>query len=124
MHAEIQFKLLNILQKNPSLSQRQIAAALNISLGKTNYCLNALKQKGWVKWCNFSHNPNKISYIHILTPAGIREKLSLTLHFLNRKQEEYEQLRKEIIQLQAEIAHNAICARSTSVGHETPSTKA
>ena len=117
MHAEIHFKLLNLLEKNPSLSQRQLAATLNISLGKTNYCLNALKQKGWVKWCNFSSNPNKFIYAHILTPSGIREKLCLTVHFLNRKQEEYEQLRKEIIQLQTEIEQTSIRTRPTKEAH-------
>jgi hypothetical protein len=103
MQAEIHLKLLKLLEENPALSQRQLAERLGISLGKTNYCLKALKDKGLVKWGNFSNNPNKLQYMHLLTPKGISQKLSLTLHFLERKQAEYESLKKEIASLQAEI---------------------
>jgi EPS-associated MarR family transcriptional regulator len=103
MQAEIDLKLLKLLEENPALSQRQLAARLGISLGKTNYCLKALKDKGLVKWGNFSNNPNKLQYIHLLTPKGLSQKLSLTIHFLERKQVEFEHLKKEIALMQAEL---------------------
>jgi EPS-associated MarR family transcriptional regulator len=103
MQAEIDLKLLKLLEENPALSQRQLADRLGISLGKTNYCLKALKDKGLVKWGNFSSNPNKLQYMHLLTPKGVRQKLSLTVHFLECKQAEYEQLKLEIASLQVEI---------------------
>jgi EPS-associated MarR family transcriptional regulator len=103
MQAEIDLKLLKLLEENPTLTQRQLADRLGISLGKTNYCLKALKDKGLVKWGNFSKNPNKLQYMHLLTPKGISQKLSLTTHFLERKQAEFEHLKKEILLLQAEI---------------------
>ena len=103
MQAEIDFKLLKLLEENPSFSQRQLADHLGISLGKVNYCLKALKEEGFVKWGNFSNNPNKMQYMHLLTPKGIRQKLRLTIHFLERKQAEFEHLKKEIVLLQAEI---------------------
>jgi EPS-associated MarR family transcriptional regulator len=103
MQVEIHLKLLKLLEENPFLSQRQLADRLGISLGKTNYCLRALKEKGLVKWGNFSKNPNKLHYMHLLTPKGVRQKLNLTAHFLERKQAEYECLKLEIANLQAEI---------------------
>lgn len=103
MQAEIDLKLLKLLEENPYLSQRQLADRLGVSLGKTNYCLKALKEKGLVKWGNFSNNPNKLQYMHLLTPKGISQKLSLTIHFLECKQAEFEHLKKEIVLLQAEL---------------------
>lgn len=103
MQAEIDLKLLKLLEENPALTQRQLADRLGISLGKTNYCLKALKEKGLVKWGNFSSNPSKLQYMHLLTPKGISQKLSLTIHFLERKQAEYEQLKLEIASLRVEI---------------------
>jgi EPS-associated MarR family transcriptional regulator len=103
MQAEIDLKLLKLIEENPALSQRQLADRLGISLGKTNYCLRALKEKGLVKWGNFSNNPHKLKYMHLLTPKGIGQKLSLTVHFLERKQAEFERLKKEIVLLQAEL---------------------
>jgi EPS-associated MarR family transcriptional regulator len=105
MHAEIDLQLLKLLNDNPALTQRELSDRLGISLGKTNYCLKALKDKGWVKWGNFSKNPNKLQYLHVLTPKGLRQKLSLTIYFLERKQAEYEHLKKEIALLQAEISN-------------------
>ncbi len=81
MQAEIDLKLFKLLKENPFLSQRQLAYRLGISLGKTNYCLKALKNKGLEKWGNFSNNPNKLKYKHLLIPEGIRQKPSLTIHF-------------------------------------------
>jgi EPS-associated MarR family transcriptional regulator len=108
MQAEIDLKLLKLLAENPALTQRQLADRLGVSLGKTNYCLRALKEKGLIKWGNFSNNPNKFQYMHLLTPKGIRQKISLTIHFLERKQAEYESLKKEIKSLQAEVGQQKI----------------
>ena len=103
MQPEIHLHLLKLIEQNPSWTQRQIAEALGVSLGKTNYCLKALKEKGWVKWGNFSQNPNKLSYMHLLTPQGIAQKLHLTAHFLRRKEAEYDQLQAEIRTLREEL---------------------
>ena len=103
MQPEIHLHLLKLIEQNPSWTQRQLAQSLGVSLGKTNYCLKALKEKGWVKWGNFSQNPNKLSYMHLLTPQGIAQKLSLTAHFLRRKEAEYDQLQTEIRALREEL---------------------
>jgi EPS-associated MarR family transcriptional regulator len=108
MQAEIDLKLLKLLEENPSLSQRQLADRLGISLGKTNYCLKALKERGLLKWGNFSKNPHKLQYMHLLTPRGISQKLSLMIHFLERKQAEFERLKKEIMLLQAELGQQKL----------------
>ena len=76
---ENNFKVLRIIKNNPNLSQRELASNLDFSLGKLNYCLKALKEKGLVKMKNFSSNSNKIGYAYILTPKGIREKTKLTI---------------------------------------------
>jgi EPS-associated MarR family transcriptional regulator len=103
MQSEIHLQLLKLIEQNPSWTQRQLAKSLGVSLGKTNYCLKALKEKGWVKWGNFSQNPNKLSYMHLLTPQGIAQKLRFTNHFLRRKEAEYEQLQAEIHALREEL---------------------
>ena len=103
---EVHLRLLSLLEQNPAWTQRQIADALGVSLGKTNYCLRALRDKGLVKWDNFSQNPNKLQYMHLLTPKGIAQKLSLTAHFLQRKEREFEELRSEIARLRAELGEN------------------
>lgn len=103
MQPEIHLQLLKLIEQNPSWTQRQLAKSLGVSLGKTNYCLKALKEKGWVKWGNFSQNPNKLSYMHLLTPQGITQKLSLTALFLRRKEAEYDQLQAEIRALREEL---------------------
>ena len=90
------FNILRKLNNKPHSSQRQLAKELGFSLGKLNYCLNALKEKGLVKINNFSKNPNKIGYIYVLTPKGIKKKTQLTLDFMKRKMREYDELKKEI----------------------------
>ena len=90
---------LNLLRKiknKPNFSQRKLATELGFSLGKLNYCLNALRLKGLVKIKNFKNNKNKINYIYVLTPKGIAKKAKLTLNFMRRKMKEYEELRKEL----------------------------
>ena len=96
---------LNVLRqvdKNPNFAQRKLAKNLNFSLGKLNYCLKALKNKGYIKIKNFSKNPNRFNpksknnYFYILTPKGINIKTRLTLNFMKKKMQEYGQLKKEI----------------------------
>ncbi len=90
---------LNILReidRKPEYSQRRLAGKLGFSLGKLNYCLNALKDKGLIKISNFKRNPNKINYIYVLTPSGLSQKTQLTLNFMKKKMQEYEELKKEI----------------------------
>ena len=90
------FNVLRNIKKNPNSSQRELADELGFSLGKLNYCLKALKQKGLVKIKNFKKNPKKINYVYILTPKGISEKSKLTFNFMKLKMKEYEELKKEI----------------------------
>tara|TARA_Y200000002_G_scaffold328120_1_gene291587 strand:+ start:262 stop:555 length:294 start_codon:yes stop_codon:yes gene_type:complete len=90
------FEILRKIHNNPIATQRQIAKELNFSLGKINYCLQALKKKGLIKISNFNKSKNKIKYIYVLTPKGITEKTNITLRFLKEKIKEYEELKKEI----------------------------
>ena len=90
------FNVLRKIQNKPESTQRELAEDLGFSLGKINYCLNALKSKGLVKISNFKKNPNKVGYIYILTPKGIAEKTKLTFNFMKSKMKEYEELKKEI----------------------------
>ena len=100
---ENRYQLLKLLEENPELSQRQIAAAIGVSLGKVNFCLRALIEIGSVKVANFSRSPNKKAYVYLLTPKGIEEKAKVTLRFLAKKQNEYEELKREINELKNEI---------------------
>lgn len=102
MHLEMHFKVMRLLQAKPDMSQRQMAKALDLSLGKTNYCVQALLKKGWLKLQNFSGNANKQAYAYLLTPEGIANKAQLTTRFLQRKQQEYLLLKAEIEALQCE----------------------
>ena len=88
--------LLRKREKRPKSSQRELASELGFSLGKLNYCLLALRKKGLIKLNNFKRNPNKLNYIYVLTPKGISEKTKLTLNFMKRKMQEYDELKKEI----------------------------
>tara|TARA_B100000965_G_scaffold321114_1_gene282340 strand:+ start:503 stop:808 length:306 start_codon:yes stop_codon:yes gene_type:complete len=92
------FEILRKIKLNPNKSQRELAFELGFSLGKLNYCLKELKNKGLIKIKNFKKNPNKIGYIYILTPKGITKKTKLTLNFMKRKMKEYDELKKEIEQ--------------------------
>jgi EPS-associated MarR family transcriptional regulator len=100
---EIQYKLLKVLEENPDVNQRELAARLGISLGKTNYCLRALMKRGWVKMDNFRRNPNKMGYVYLLTPSGIEEKARFAVRFLRRKQTEFDLLKAEIERLRREV---------------------
>lgn len=99
------YRLLKLLQDNPELTQRELAEAAGVSLGKINYCLKALIAKGLIKAANFRNNPNKKAYAYLLTPTGLEEKARITLRFLRRKQEEYVALKAEIERLHLEVAH-------------------
>ena len=90
------FNVLRKIKNKPQSTQRELANELGFSLGKLNYCLNALKIKGLIKMRNFGKNPNKINYIYVLTPRGIAAKTKLTLGFMKRKMQEYDELKKEI----------------------------
>ena len=93
---EDSFELLRHIQKKPETNQRELAQDLGFSLGKLNYMLNALKDKGFIKLKNFSGNPKKIQYLYILTPKGISQKTKLTINFMKRKMREYDELKKEL----------------------------
>lgn len=101
---ETSYKLLKLLEQDPHSSQRDLARAMGISLGKTNYCLKCLVEKGLVKVRNFYRNEDKRVYAYLLTPQGIEEKARVTMNFLRRKQREYEALKVEIEQLRSEAA--------------------
>tara|TARA_B100001057_G_scaffold435580_1_gene465969 strand:+ start:154 stop:450 length:297 start_codon:yes stop_codon:yes gene_type:complete len=90
------FEVLRKINKNPNFTQRELAEELGFSLGKLNYCLKALKNKGLVKIENFAKNPNKINYFYVLTPKGISERTKLTINFMKRKMKEYDELKKEL----------------------------
>ena len=90
------FNVLRKINNKPKSTQRELAEELGFSLGKLNYCLRALKQKGLIKMKNFEKNPNKINYIYVLTPRGLSEKTKLTLSFMKRKMQEYDELKSEI----------------------------
>ena len=91
-----QFEVLRKIGSKPKAHQRELASNLGFSLGKLNYCIKALHEKGLIKFENFKNNKNKINYIYILTPKGISAKTKLTIRFMKRKMKEYEELKKEI----------------------------
>lgn len=97
-------ELLRILEQHPEYSQRQLAKALGVSLGKTHYLLKALLGKGLVKAQNFQRSENKLGYVYRLTPHGVAHRLQLTQSFLTRKEQEYLALNREIAALREELA--------------------
>lgn len=100
---EYRLKILKAVEADPQISQRELAKQLGISLGKTNFCLKALIEKGQIKAENFKNNPNKSGYWYLLTLSGIEEKAALTKRFLARKLQEHEQLTAEIEMLRREV---------------------
>ena len=100
--AEIRLQVMRLIAQNPEMSSRQIADAVGISNGSAYYVLTALIEKGFVKLGNFKSNPRKGQYAYLLTPKGIREKSMLTHSFIDRKRQEFEDLRAEIQALEAE----------------------
>lgn len=100
---EYRYKILRLLETNPEISQRELAQQLNISLGKVNFCLKALIEKGLLKAVNFRNNKNKLAYMYLLTPHGLEEKASTTVRFLKYKLQEHEMLQREIEELRREV---------------------
>ena len=104
MNDELRLRLLRLLAERPDMSQRELAQALGLSLGKTNYCLRALIDRGWVKVNNFRSSHNKRAYAYVLTASGLQAKLAAAARFLSQRQAEYSRLESEIAQLRDEVA--------------------
>ena len=103
---EVRYKLLRLIEASPEMSQREVARELGISLGKVNYCLKSLAEKGWIKATNFKNSKNKIAYMYLLTPRGIEGRARLTARFLQVKMREYDELRIEIERIRAEVSRH------------------
>lgn len=97
-------KLMRLLEQHPNITQRELAEHLGVSLGKTNYCIKALLDKGWLKIQNFQDSKRKLAYAYLLTPQGMVEKSAITVRFLQHKMDEYERLRLEIESLRLEVS--------------------
>jgi len=100
---DTRYRLFRLLAEHPRISQRELASALGLSLGKTNYSVRALIERGWVKVQNFRNSDNKLAYAYVLTPIGAGAKVRSTVDFLRRKQGEYARLETEIAQLRREL---------------------
>ncbi len=103
LNEESHLKVLRLLESNPHLNQRDLSKALGVSLGKANYCIKALLEKGLIEMQSFRNNQNKLAYAYLLTPSGISEKSGITARFLKRKMAEYEHLTLEIEALKFEV---------------------
>ena len=108
------YGLLKTLENNPSLSQRDLAKRLGVSLGKVNFCLNALIEKGCLKVNNFRNSDNKLAYAYLLTPQGVEQRARMTVHFLKYKVQEYERLRTEIDELKLEAEQKGLLDKHTN----------
>jgi EPS-associated MarR family transcriptional regulator len=104
LNDETHYRLLRLLDARPEISQRQLANELGVSLGKANYCLQALLAKGWIKAEHFKNSRNKRAYCYLLTPEGIERKAKIAVRFLQRKTAEFEAIQQEIEQLRQEVA--------------------
>jgi MarR family transcriptional regulator, temperature-dependent positive regulator of motility len=100
---DTRYRLFRLLTEHPQLSQRELAGELGLSLGKTNYCLRALIERGWIKVQNFRNSDNKLAYAYVLTPSGVGAKFRATAEFLRRKQSEFARLEAEIAELRREV---------------------
>ena len=103
INQELEYRALKILEQRPDMTQRELAEALGVSLGKTHYLVKSLIDVGWVKLDNFQRSDNKWGYAYLLTPKGIVEKAAITARFLVRKKQEFDNLQLEIQQLQEEV---------------------
>lgn len=108
MNEDIHYHVLKYVEENPSITQRELAKELGISVGKANYCLKALIDKGWIKANNFKNSNKKLAYFYILTPNGIEQKTKITINFLKRKINDYEKLKEEIETLKTEVITNEL----------------
>ena len=105
---EIRYRLLKILAEEPQLGQREMAKRMGISLGKVNFCVSELAAKGWIKITRLKSARKKIPYIYMLTPKGLEEKGQLTVRFLKRKLAEYEEIKKQILELHNEVQQESL----------------
>ena len=103
INQELEYRVLKILEQQPDLTQRQLSEELGVSLGKTNYLLKSLIDVGWVKLDNFQKSDKKWGYAYLITPMGLAEKAAITVRYLKRKKQEYDNLQAEIAQLQKEV---------------------
>jgi EPS-associated MarR family transcriptional regulator len=108
---EIHLKVLRHLEGHPDVTQRELARHLGVSLGKANYCLKALIDRGLIKANNFKNSNNKAAYAYLLTPRGIEEKTQITIRFFRQKMLEYEQLKHEIEELEREVGDQEAAKR-------------
>lgn len=115
---EVSFGLLRRLSENPLLSQRDLAKQMGVSLGRVNYCLKALIEKGEVKADNFYHSDHKLRYAYVLTPKGLETRGRLTMRFLKRKLEEYDALSAEIEQLRADVEKTGQTSQSSEAARD------
>jgi len=104
MQEAIQYHIFKQVQDNPEITQRELAAKTGLSLGKVNYCLKALVDKGFIKAVNFKNSKRKSAYLYKLTPRGLEEKARVTVRFLRRKQQEYEEMKVQLEELEREAA--------------------
>ncbi|MDP1573133.1 MAG: MarR family EPS-associated transcriptional regulator [Pseudomonadota bacterium] len=118
---QAQLRILNIVEAEPEISQRQLAERLGVSLGKTNYLIKALLDKGHLKAGNFMRAENKLKYAYLLTPEGIRAKLQLTRDYLARKEQEYIAMKAEIEAMRHELAAQDAKPQTTDTTAEQPS---
>ena len=103
MSEDFQYNVIKLIEQVPEISQRELSKELGVSLGKVNYCLRALIDKGWIKAKNFKNSSNKLAYRYLLTPHGVQQKSVVAKRFLQRKVVEYEVLQREIENLRHEI---------------------
>jgi EPS-associated MarR family transcriptional regulator len=103
MDQEIHLQVLRHIEHNPNITQRELAEHLGVSLGKANYCMKALIEKGFIKVRNFTNAKQKSAYLYVLTPKGLDAKARISVAFLRHKMHEYEQLKQEIAQLEREV---------------------
>ena len=108
LESEEVLRLLREINKSPEMTQRELSSSLGISLGKVNFLLKALIEKGHVKVDNFKKSDNKLAYLYFLTPKGAEEKARITYRFLRRKLREYDELEQEIIRLKQEVSETQV----------------
>lgn len=105
---DLRYSVLRLLERQPDITQRELAAELGISLGRVNNCVQALIERGWVKAANFRNSKHKRAYLYKLTPQGITEKAGMAIRFLRRKEQERRQLLHEIEALREEVRRSGI----------------
>ena len=105
---EIHYRLLNLLTDEPQLRQLDMAKRMGISVGKVNFCISELAKKGLIKVKRFKSAKNKVPYSYMLTPRGIEEKGKITVRFLKRKIQEYEEIKRQIGSLYDEVEENGL----------------